>query len=69
MKVREEVRGSSRKSEKVREGWRRLEKDGKRRLEKALELALLQGPWEHHGCHEVEDMIANGGIESSVGGT
>ena len=21
------------------------------------------GPWEYHGCHEVEEMIANGGLE------
>ena len=28
----------------------------------------LLGPWEYHGCHEVEEIIANDGIESSVGG-
>ena len=33
-----------------------------------LELDDLLGPWEYHRCHEVEDMIANDGIESSVGG-
>ena len=34
-----------------------------------LELDDILGPWEYHRCHEVEEMIANGGIESSVGGT
>ncbi len=33
-----------------------------------LKLDDLLGPWEYHRCHEVEEMIANDGIESSVGG-
>ena len=33
-----------------------------------LELDDVLGPWEYHGCHEVDEMIANDGIESSVGG-
>ena len=28
----------------------------------------ILGPWEYHGCHEIEEMIANDSIESSVGG-
>ena len=33
-----------------------------------FELDDVLGPWEYHRCHEVEEMIANDGIESSVGG-
>ncbi len=33
-----------------------------------LELDDLLGPREYHRCHEVKEMIANDGIESSVGG-
>ena len=33
-----------------------------------LKLDDLLGPWEYHRCHEVEEMIANDGIESSAGG-
>ena len=33
-----------------------------------LELDDILGPWEYHRCHEVEEMIANDSIESSVGG-
>ena len=33
-----------------------------------LELDDVLGPWEYHRCHEVEEMIANDGIKSSVGG-
>ena len=33
-----------------------------------LELDDHLGPWEIHRSHEVEEMIANDGMESYVGG-
>ena len=34
-----------------------------------LELDDALGPWEYHRCREVDEMVANDGIESSAGGT